>query len=273
MSLRPIKKQKKAVRREHSSAEGDRQFDQATVDKLGEKYYFIKKGQDLELCCCRGIQKGTLSSCRLPGNGVYSSIWSMEEGTAIYPGEWSKPQPLAIQYAHFIQCDFICNARCDHHKNEMVRYDQKKHCREKKDYDEFNAECLEKGEYHLQKCRQCKQSGGKEGCGFNKSRTLTCKQCGTNLRGQETKRFKKIDKGCALGHKFCIHCQEEKKVHEFKMICVPTNNNNVAARKLIQHLICIDCSLKQKYKYVNSRWYKEKRLLMAKNSKFITDSP
>lgn len=161
--------------------------------------------------------------CRHPGSGVYSPIWTKDEGTEVCPSEWGKkgkPALLAIQYANHIQCSFIFNKYCNHCKNKSVRDHERGNAKIKKQLANFNAKCLEEGEWHLQKCANCNQSRGKNECGYRTEQHLTCKTCITGSGQYITENFKRIDKASDVGSKVCILCLEEKMTHEFQMVCV-----------------------------------------------------
>ena len=114
----------------------------------------------------------------------------------------------------------------------------------------------------MRKCNNCGLSGGRRACGYTKESNLTCIVCVTAVNANQNQRAENLDKGSSTGCKACVLCTTEKKQHEFQMVCVSIKDDDV--RTLVEHLDCIDCSIKRKHSRVKRRDHEKKRLQKAK---------
>jgi len=227
----PKKKRKKAQR--SAVAEG-RSFDPEDVAKWKTQNQYVLTSDPPLLAC----KRGTGRRCRHPGYGIFTPVWTAEQGRdAVAPGRLKLSQ-LKAQYAQSIGCVAVYRNSCDSCFDKDIRSAVARQKRYREEARDYNNRCKEREELHLRKCMACYNPEGKNKCGFENDTILSCRSCQGANQKQHAERVVKNDNATDVGMLYCERCSETKKEHEFQKVFV---NISTQERILRKNNTCVDC--------------------------------
>ena len=193
------------------------------------------------LACKRGAGKGC--PCRHPGKGIFTPVWTAEQGRdAVAPGR-RKLSQLKAQYAQSIGCVAVYRNSCERCSDEHTRIAWAATNRKREEARDYNDRCKERGELHLRKCMICFVPEGKNKSGFENDTILGCLSCTGVKKKQEAEKIVKNDNATDVCESYCTMCGDTKGEHEFQKVFV---NISTQERTLRNYSGCVDCLEKDK---------------------------